>query len=177
MLKRMNFSDKCIHWIGNCLSSTSISVLVNGSPTSEFRPQKGIRQGDPLAPFLFLIVAEGLTGLVKNAVRMNKLVGYSIGRSESVQVSILQFADDTLLIGEASVQNVMTMKAILRCFELVSGLKVNFAKSGCVGIGAAESQINLFASILHCKIQNTPVKYLGIPIGGGLSQQEPWRPI
>lgn len=68
MMSRMGFCNKWICWIQGCLKSASISVLVNGSPTSEFIPHRGLRQGDPLAPLLFNIVAEGLTGLMRQAV-------------------------------------------------------------------------------------------------------------
>ncbi|RZB41330.1 hypothetical protein D0Y65_055307 [Glycine soja] len=71
MMRRMGFHEKWIGWIKGCLSSTSISILVNGSPTSEFKPQRGLRQGDPLAPFLFDLVAEGLTGMMRAAVSKN----------------------------------------------------------------------------------------------------------
>ena len=69
MLGRMGFHDKWIQWIKGCLVLSFVSVLVNGSPTEEFRPTRGLRQGDPLAPFLFLVVAEGLSGLVRQALR------------------------------------------------------------------------------------------------------------
>ena len=65
MLGRLGFCGKWTEWIKNCLESSSISVLVNESPTTEFKPKKGLRQGDPLTPFLFLIVAEGLAGVVR----------------------------------------------------------------------------------------------------------------
>ena len=67
MLRRLGFNGKWIEWIKNCLESSSISVLVNGSPTTAFKPKKGLRQGDPLAPFLFLIMAEGLAEVVRQA--------------------------------------------------------------------------------------------------------------
>jgi len=65
MLHRLGFHDKWISWVKGCLASSSVSVLVNGSPTEEFKPSRGLRQGDPMAPFLFLVVAEGLAGLVR----------------------------------------------------------------------------------------------------------------
>lgn len=71
MLRRFNFSEKWIMWVRGCLESTFVSVLVNGSPTSEFRMEKGIRQGDPIAPFLFLVVAEGLSGILRQTVSLN----------------------------------------------------------------------------------------------------------
>ena len=67
MLSRMGFHNLWIAWIKGCLESAIVSVLINGSPTEEFKPTRGLRQGDPLAPFLFLVVAEGLVGIVRSA--------------------------------------------------------------------------------------------------------------
>ena len=95
MLRRLDFCAKWIQWIVGCLKSTSISVLVNGSPSTEFSPQRGLRQGDPLAPFLFNIVGEALNELVRKAVKRNLFWGFSMG-ANSVDISILQYADDTI---------------------------------------------------------------------------------
>jgi len=95
MMKRLGFNGKWIKWIKACMESATVLVLVNGSPTEEFRPKRGLRQGDPLAPFLFIIVAEGLSGLVWEAKKANLFSGVEVGR-ERVQVDLLQFADDTI---------------------------------------------------------------------------------
>jgi len=72
------FGTKWISWIKTCLQLSTVFVIVNGSPTHDFTPTRGLRQEDPLAPFLFLIVAEGLSGLVRQANNMNLLeVGMS----------------------------------------------------------------------------------------------------
>jgi len=101
MMRRMGFHSKWIAWIRGCLESTTISVLVNGSPTSEFKPTRGLRQGDPLAPFLFLVVVEGLAGLVRQATKANLLKGVKVGFDE-VDTCILQFADDTFFVCQDS---------------------------------------------------------------------------
>ena len=124
MMRRLGFCPKWIQWMVGCLRSASISVLVNGSPSSEFIPQRGLRQGDPLAPLLFNIVAEALNGLMREAVQKNIFRGFLVG-TNNVEVSILQYADDTIFFGEASMENVKAIKDILRSFELVSGLKIN----------------------------------------------------
>lgn len=70
MLSNFGFGTKWINWMKECVSTAKISILVNGSPTSKFSPQKGLRQGDPLSPFLFNIVAEGLNILLNRAVQL-----------------------------------------------------------------------------------------------------------
>ncbi|MCI50980.1 LINE-1 reverse transcriptase like, partial [Trifolium medium] len=68
MLARMGFAEGWQRWIRACVFQSSMSVLVNGSPAEDFCVGKGLRQGDPLSSFLFLIVAEGLSGLMSKAV-------------------------------------------------------------------------------------------------------------
>jgi len=79
MLGRLRFCRKWIEWIKNCLESSSISVLVNGSSTTEFKPKKGLRQGDPLTPFHFLIVAERLAWVVRLAEEKRLVESIEVG--------------------------------------------------------------------------------------------------
>ena len=88
MLERLGFCEQWIAWIKSCLESTTVFVLVNGSPTKEFVPSKGLRQGDPLAPFLFLIVAEGLAEVVRNAVMFDWVESVEV-RMNKVKVNML----------------------------------------------------------------------------------------
>lgn len=117
MLRRLNFGEKWVNWIRSCLESSSVSVLVNGSPSEEFRMEKGLRQGDSLAPSLFIIISEGLSGLMKQAVNYGYFSPFKFGLDAGPEVFLLQFADDTLFIGEASIQNIFAVKSVLRCFE------------------------------------------------------------
>ena len=90
MLHRIGLCDKWIRWIKFCLSYASILVLVNGSPTEEFFMNRGLRQGNPLAPFLFLLVAKGLSDLVREAEKKDLFDGVHVG-SDNLSVPILQF--------------------------------------------------------------------------------------
>ncbi|GAU51623.1 hypothetical protein TSUD_414500 [Trifolium subterraneum] len=175
MMVKMGFAGQWIRWMRACVFNSSMSVLVNGSPTEDFKVEKGLRQGDPLSPFLFLIAAEGLTGMVNRAVDIGKFAGYTMGGS--IQFQILQFADDTVLLGEASWDNVRTIKAILRGFELVSGLKINFVKSKMYGINVEANFLEAAASFLSCSVDSIPFKFLGIPVGANPRRQETWQPI
>ncbi|GAU46155.1 hypothetical protein TSUD_401590 [Trifolium subterraneum] len=100
VMTKMNFPSVWRGWIMECVTSASASVLVNGCPTDEFHFERGLRQGDPLSPFLFLLTAEGLHVLMEAMVSNSVFTPYGIGLQNSVSISHLQFADDTLLIGE-----------------------------------------------------------------------------
>ena len=97
-LERMGFGNKWIKWVEACIRSSKMSVLVNGAPTNEFGMQKGLRQGDPMAPFLFVIVAENLNLLMEEAIDKGLFEGIKVGR-EQIQISHLQFADDAIFFG------------------------------------------------------------------------------
>ncbi|XP_068484993.1 uncharacterized protein [Phaseolus vulgaris] len=176
MLHRMGFHNVWISWIRGCLESAIVSLLVNGSTTEEFKPSRGLRQGDPLAHFLFIVVAEGLAGLVRQALKANMLTGLKIGRQE-VEMCILQFADDTLFLCEDTIDNVVTLKAILRGFELASGLRINFHKSRLAGINVQSNVVVCFTKILNYIQMEVPFKYLGLEVGGNPRKKQFWEPV
>jgi hypothetical protein len=176
MLHRFGFGAKWIRWIRACVFAGNLSILVNGSPTKEFNIQRGLKQGDPLAPFLFLLVAEGFGGVMKKAVEENLFKGFQIGGG-GLSISHLQYADDTLCIGEASIQNLWTIKAILRGFYLASGLKVNFGKSCLMGVNVRNDFVELACTFLNCRHGEVPFKYLGLPVGANPRRLATWEPL
>lgn len=164
MLKRMGFHEKWILWIKSCLLSRLASMLVNGSPTHEFGLHRGFCQGEPLVPFIFTIVGEGLTGMMREVTRKNLFKGFQVG-NDLVEVNLLQYADDTIIMGEISLNNVLVIKAMLRNFELISMLKVNFFKTRIGGIGVGDEVLERFSDILNCRIMSFLFTYLGVLIG------------
>ncbi|GKV25157.1 hypothetical protein SLEP1_g34635 [Rubroshorea leprosula] len=122
--------------------------------------QRGLRQGDPLAPFLFLIVTEGLNGIISSAVEKELFEGVTIGGG-GINISHLQFADDTLIFGTATEENVWTTKCIMRAFELVSGLKINYGKSSFIGINVDNLWEKEMTWLVNCKSGSLLCKYLG----------------
>ncbi|GAU30676.1 hypothetical protein TSUD_39000 [Trifolium subterraneum] len=175
MMIKMGFAEGWLKWMRACIFQSFMFVLVNGSPTKDFDVSKGLRQGDPLSPFLFLIVAEGLTGMVRRAVELGKFQGYKL--SDSIQFHILQFADDTILMGENSWDNLWTIKTMLRGFEMVSGLKINFTKSKLYGINVDDRFLEAGSTFLSCRSDVIPFKFLGIPVGANPRRRETWRPV
>ncbi|XP_019416450.1 PREDICTED: uncharacterized protein LOC109327752 [Lupinus angustifolius] len=137
---------------------------------------RGLRQGDPIAPFLFLIVVEGLGGIMRSVVFNNIFRGYQVG-IDDVVISHMQYADDTLLIGKNSADNVMALKSILKCFELVSGLKINFHKSNFIGMKSKRDFVQMAIEKLCCEAGAIPFKFLGIPVGANPKRVFTWSPI
>ncbi|KAL3010915.1 hypothetical protein AAZX31_07G172000 [Glycine max] len=101
---------------------------------------------------------------MRQAVAQNCFKSFLVGKNK-VPVDILQYADDTVFFGEASMENVRAVKVILRSFEMVSGLRINFSKSQFGAIGQADGWCNSAAAYLNCAMLQLPFCYLGIPIG------------
>ncbi|XP_058749365.1 uncharacterized protein LOC131622352 [Vicia villosa] len=97
LFHKFGFGSKWCKWMEACVFNSSMSILVNGSPTKDFWVERGLRQGDPLSPFLFTLVAEGLAMVVQKAAALGRFEGYKI--KENLEIRILQFADDTVLVG------------------------------------------------------------------------------
>jgi len=172
---KMGFPSLWRKWINECVGTATALVLVNGSPTDEFPLGRGLRQGDPLSPFLFLLAAEGFNVLMESLIRNNLYSGYQVGNNAGTTVSHLQFADDTLILGDKSWANIRAMRAILLLFQSLSGLKVNFSKSCLVGVNVASSWLSEAAMVLNCKVGSVPFVYLGMPIGGNPRRLSFWE--
>ncbi|GKV07285.1 hypothetical protein SLEP1_g19080 [Rubroshorea leprosula] len=154
MMRRLGFGEKWRLWIKECLQTASVSVLVNGSPTEEFKMEKGLRQ----------------------AVNKELFQGIPVG-SGDLNISHLQFADDTVIMGKAEPGNIKAVKGILRWFELISGLKINFNKSVLYSCCVSEEWRRMAAANLNCKSGEFPFTYLGMPIGDSMCRRKPWIPV
>ena len=97
VLKQFGFGSKWRGWIRECLHSARTSILVNGSPTSEFSLKCGLRQGDPLSPFLFILIMEGLHIAIEDAIHQHLISGVNIGDS-NMHLSHLFYADDVVML-------------------------------------------------------------------------------
>lgn len=171
--KKMNFPDRWVKWIKECITTARVNVLVNGSPSGEFELEKGIRQGDPLSPFLFLITAEGLSLLTMRAIDRGLLKAVEISRNK-IQLSHVQYADDTTFIIEGEKENARKLRWLLNNFELASGLSVNFDKSWAFGINMEKEEIGEVAKGLGCRVGELHIPYLGLKVRGRLMGMEGW---
>ena len=166
MLERSGFSTKWRQLILFCLSTICFSILINGFPCGFFGSTRGLRQGDPLSPLLFVLVMEALGRMLDKAVLEGRMSGFSVGNLEgrSMAVSHLLFADDTLIFCKVDLDQILILCMILIWFEVVSGLKINLGKSELVLVGVVNN-IDIFLVVLGCKQGPLPMKYLGLPLG------------
>jgi len=175
MIARMGFPNLWRKWNKECVGTTSASVLVNGSPTDEFLFERGLRQDDPLSPFLFLLAVEGFNVLMESLSANHYFTSYKLGVCDLVVVSRLQFANDTLILGDKSWVNIRVMCSSLLFFEAMSGLKVNFFKSQFVGVNVSASWLAEAVVVLNCKVDSLPFVYLGMPMGGSTRRLIFWE--
>jgi hypothetical protein len=173
MLKRYGFGAKWCSWISFCISSIRFSVLVNGSPEGFFDSSRGLRQGDPLSPLLFVFVMEALSHMLSTGINNGLLEGFKVG---NVIVSHFLFAYDTLIFCKASPNQLTYLRGIFLLFEAASGLKANLAKSVLIPVGSIQ-HVDYLASILGCEVASLLIEYLGLPLGAPNNATHIWDGI
>ncbi|GJY71587.1 RNA-directed DNA polymerase, eukaryota [Tanacetum coccineum] len=175
VLCSFGFGSKWRSWITGSLASGKASVLVNGSPTSEFHFHCGLKQGDPLAPYLFLLVMESLHHSFSRVVEAGFYKGISF--NGSTNISHLFYADDVVFIGEWSRENLSRVMHALHCFSLASGLKINVHKSHLLGVDIPKDTVEAVASVVGCSSMSTPFKYLGVMVGDNMARVSAWDDV
>ena len=162
----MGFGDKWIRWIRWCVSIVSFLVLVNGSPSGFFCSLPGLRQGDPLSPYLFVIFMEALICLLKRPKSGGFLLGWWVNGKggKGVEVTYLLFVDDTLVFCESFHDQLTYLCWLLMCFETFFRLKVNLEKSELIPVGSVKN-VDELAKEFGCKVGAFHSTYLGFPLG------------
>jgi hypothetical protein len=178
LLERCGFFERWWKWIHFCISTVRFSILINGSPEGFFGSTRGIRQGDPLSPLLFVLITEALSRMMTRAGEEGMLSGFQVGSLDNflLKISHLLFADDTLIFFDANPNHIFHIRLLFTWFEAVSGLKINLCKSEMVLVGSVSDLENL-AGIMGCKTAQLPMNYLGLPHGAKFKSKAIWDPI
>jgi exonuclease III len=167
------FDDKWIMWMKELLTSAKTAVLLNGIPGNWINLKRGLRQGDPLSPLLFIVVVDVLQQAIKRTA-LDGLLRHPV--LEDQPCPVLQYADDTLIVIQGEVQQAKILKEILDDFANATGLKINFAKSTFVPINLSLQEGEQIAEALNCKVASFPQTYLGLPLSDTKLPKEAFLP-
>nr|GEX94269.1 RNA-directed DNA polymerase, eukaryota, reverse transcriptase zinc-binding domain protein [Tanacetum cinerariifolium] len=174
IVDKFGFGHTWHHWIKSCLYSSKASILVNGSPTDDFSFHRGLRQGDPLSPFLLILVMESLRISFQRLIDRGMFTLITVGHNNHVSISHLFYADDVMFIGKWSLENVNALMLMLHCFFLASGLKINVQKSSIAGIGVLSSTVHNMTAMFGCSASKLPFSYLGVNVGANMKRVSSW---
>nr|XP_027086514.1 uncharacterized protein LOC113708252 [Coffea arabica] len=164
MMQKMGFCARWINWITSCLSSVSYSFNCNGESKGFVTPERGIRQGDPLSPYLFLICSEGFSNLLKKAEERKDINGLRISRQGPL-ITHLFFADDSLIFCKANNRQATEVMKILRTYEKASGQLINLDKSAIFFSKNVSRELRReVCSSLGGMAEMKQGKYLGLPM-------------
>ncbi|CAL1366863.1 unnamed protein product [Linum trigynum] len=164
VLDKMGFNSIWQGWVHECLRSATFSVLMNGTPSGFFGSSRGLRQGDPLSPLLFVLCTEGFAALLRKAISEKKLEGVKVAPC-APRISHLFFADDSYLFLRGSLQECENLIVVLNEYEELSGQRVNLEKSAvCFSKNVALADQEFLATILGVGAVGVHDKYLGLPM-------------
>ncbi|EPS72636.1 hypothetical protein M569_02121, partial [Genlisea aurea] len=171
MLIQLGFHISFVELILLAVSSVSYSLVINGDRVGLINPQRGLRQGDPLSPYLFLFCAEGLSSALRAAEQSQSITGFRVTR-RGPSISHLFFADDAMIFCEASCAALSRVSDILQDYERASGQKVNTHKSAMVfSPNTPDSEKEIWSRGLGFLVKSHHDIYLGLPSLTGSSKK------
>ena len=152
------------------------AVMLNGVPGASFKCKRGVRQGDPLSPLLFVLAADLLQTIVYDDCTRGLLL-HPLGSEFGGDYPIVQYADDTLIIMPAEADQLLHLQNLLETFATSTGLKVNFSKSSLLPINVDDEKATLLAETIGCKVGSMPFTYLGLPVGTTRPSVQEYMPM
>ncbi|PNX71213.1 ribonuclease H [Trifolium pratense] len=171
-LEAMGFPQHLTNTILQCVTTVQFSILINGNPSTPFRPQRGLRQGDPLSPFLFIICADVLSGLITQAKNKQLIHGVKVANG-APEITHLLFADDSLFFCRATKQEATNVRNIILDYQRASGQLVNMQKSEIIFSKMVPNEVKVEVNhILPMTRVDHFSKYLGMPTDIGRSKQQ-----
>ncbi|CAA7045620.1 unnamed protein product [Microthlaspi erraticum] len=172
LMERLSFLPKWINWILQCISTISYTFLINGAAQGRAIPQRGIRQGDPLSPFIFILCGEVLSGLCKKAQINGSLPCIKVSR-ENPKINHLLFADDTMFFCKTNQKSCETLCSILQRYEETSDQQINLLKSSITFLRKTPQEIQIrVKTSIGIEKEGGQGKYLGLPESFGRRKKD-----
>jgi hypothetical protein len=172
MMKKMGFNNSFVQLIMKCVSTVSYRFCINGDLTDVVHPGRGLRQGDPIYPYIFLLCAEGFSAMLAKAENDGLISGIKLAPN-APRVNHLLFVEDSLLLLEANIQCVEIIRSILQTYEECSGQMINQEKSSVMfSSNAKRNTKNLLLQALELGAESFNGKYLGLPTYIGRSRKK-----
>jgi hypothetical protein len=175
VLLQCGFGLPTTKWIMGCITTTTYAILINGEPTDFFNSGRGLRQGCPLSPLLFLLVMEGLSLAIKKSQEEGLVSGIKVTRL--IRILHLLFVDDILIMTKASVTEWMEIQNLLAIFCSATGLLINAHKTSFYQFGVQQQVLDSLKEIFHYSINNLTdgFKYLGYILKADRFKVEDWN--
>ena len=177
VLVKMGFHDCWVKLMMECITSTTYSVLINGEPHGHIIPIRGLRQGDPLSPYLFLMCTKGLHGIISSAASKDEIRGVSICRS-GPRITHLFFADDSLIFCRDKESECQKLLYLLVIYEGAPKQKINRSKTNLFFSKSTPQDMQVvIKQTLGVSVIHQYESYLGLPSFIGRSKKDSFAKI
>ncbi|KAJ1275668.1 hypothetical protein BS78_05G153400 [Paspalum vaginatum] len=170
VLAARGFSQKWRGWVHHLLSSSKTAILLNGCPGPWFEYKRGLRQGDPISPYLFLLVADVLQRLIAEDGLLHPI-------QQHMPAAFLQYADDTLIVMKGDPGGVQRLVTLLKHFSEATELAINYSKSVLVPMHMQPEEVAACVECLGCRQEGFPQTYLGLPLSSTKLRLEAFCPL
>ena len=158
----MNFHPRMVEWVMCCVTTPTYSIYLNGCLEGFFPSAKGLRQGDPISPYLFILIMEAFSAMLDRQVMQPGFVFHP--KCGDLKISNVIFADDLFILCGADNRSLCLVKSVIDGFGNASGLRPNLLKSSMFISGVSADEQAVLSNYMGMEIKELPVKYLGVPL-------------